>query len=111
MKIPSIICAAFCCLLFNVGNSLAGPPKIIIDTDFNTIGDDGQVAVMAAQLYAQGPTSISLALPSPRATNGAIKRSLNASKRSSGSELKTGSRFMLVPCIRFYMITSLTFTR
>ena len=54
MKIPSIICAAFCCLLFNVGNSLAGPPKIIIDTDFNTIGDDGQVAVMAAQLYAQG---------------------------------------------------------
>jgi purine nucleosidase len=30
------------------------PPKVIIDTDFNTIGDDGQVAVMAAQLYAQG---------------------------------------------------------
>ena len=29
-------------------------PKVIIDTDFNTIGDDGQVAVMAAQLYAQG---------------------------------------------------------
>jgi inosine-uridine nucleoside N-ribohydrolase len=24
------------------------------DTDFNTIGDDGQVAVMAAQLYAEG---------------------------------------------------------
>jgi hypothetical protein len=32
----------------------ADPPKVIIDTDFNTIGDDGQVAVMAAQLYAQG---------------------------------------------------------
>jgi purine nucleosidase len=30
------------------------PPKVIIDTDFNTIGDDGQVAVMAAQLYARG---------------------------------------------------------
>ena len=29
-------------------------PKIIIDTDFNTIGDDGQVAVMAAQLHSQG---------------------------------------------------------
>src|ERR1700722_7765899 len=54
MKTPHIVCAAFCCLWFNVGNSLAGPPKVIIDTDFNTIGDDGQVAVMAAQLYAQG---------------------------------------------------------
>jgi inosine-uridine nucleoside N-ribohydrolase len=32
----------------------ARPPKVIIDTDFNTIGDDGQVAVMAAQLYAHG---------------------------------------------------------
>ena len=32
----------------------ARPPKVIIDTDFNTIFDDGQVAVMAAQLYAQG---------------------------------------------------------
>jgi len=54
MKAPSIVCAAFCCLLFNIGASLADPPKVIIDTDFNTIGDDGQVAVMAAQLYAQG---------------------------------------------------------
>jgi len=30
------------------------PPKVIIDTDFNTIGDDGQVAAMAAQLHARG---------------------------------------------------------
>lgn len=29
-------------------------PKVIIDTDFNTIGDDGQVAAMAAQLHARG---------------------------------------------------------
>lgn len=28
-----------------------GPHKIIIDTDFNTIGDDGQVLAMAAQLH------------------------------------------------------------
>ncbi|KAJ4288143.1 hypothetical protein N0V90_012160 [Kalmusia sp. IMI 367209] len=28
--------------------------KIIIDTDFNTIGDDGQVLAMAAQLHAAG---------------------------------------------------------
>src|SRR6201998_4444074 len=32
----------------------ASPPKVIIDTDFNTIGDDGQVGAMASQLYAQG---------------------------------------------------------
>lgn len=32
----------------------ADPPKVIIETDFNTIFDDGQVAVMAAQLYSQG---------------------------------------------------------
>jgi inosine-uridine nucleoside N-ribohydrolase len=54
MKIPSIIRTAFFCLLANIGNSMADPPKVIIDTDFNTIGDDGQVAVMAAQLYAEG---------------------------------------------------------
>jgi inosine-uridine nucleoside N-ribohydrolase len=54
MKIPSIVCTAFLCLLSNVGLSMADPPKVIIDTDFNTIGDDGQVAVMAAQLYAEG---------------------------------------------------------
>jgi len=30
------------------------PPKVIIDTDFNTIFDDGQVGAMAAQLFADG---------------------------------------------------------
>ena len=40
--------------LIGIATCLASPPKVIIDTDFNTIGDDGQVAVMAAQLYAQG---------------------------------------------------------
>src|SRR5260370_11392789 len=54
MKVPPIICAAFCCSMFNIGTSFAVPPKVIIDTDFNTIFDDGQVGVMAAQLYAQG---------------------------------------------------------
>ncbi len=29
-------------------------PKVLIDTDFNTIGDDGQVLAMAAQLHAAG---------------------------------------------------------
>src|SRR4051812_20459011 len=40
--------------LISIATCLASPPKVIIDTDFNTIYDDGQVAVMAAQLYAQG---------------------------------------------------------
>lgn len=30
------------------------PPKVIFDTDFNTIGDDGQAFAMAAQLHAAG---------------------------------------------------------
>jgi inosine-uridine nucleoside N-ribohydrolase len=37
-----------------LANPPSTPPKVIIDTDFNTIGDDGQVGAMAAQLYAQG---------------------------------------------------------
>jgi purine nucleosidase len=32
----------------------ASPPKVIIDTDFNTMGDDGQVGCLASQAYAQG---------------------------------------------------------
>ena len=34
--------------------NLAAAPKVILDTDFNTIGDDGQVLAMAAQLMAEG---------------------------------------------------------
>ena len=37
-----------------LANPPASPPKVIIDTDFNTIGDDAQVGAMASQLYAQG---------------------------------------------------------
>ena len=33
-------------------------PKVIIDTDFNTIGDDGQVLAMAAQLQAESSLEI-----------------------------------------------------
>jgi inosine-uridine nucleoside N-ribohydrolase len=33
---------------------IAAPQKIILDTDFTTIGDDGKVGIMAAQLHAQG---------------------------------------------------------
>src|ERR1700739_1290697 len=53
MRVPRIGVFAFS-FLVGVATCLAGPPKVIIDTDFNTISDDGQVAVMAAQLYAQG---------------------------------------------------------
>jgi inosine-uridine nucleoside N-ribohydrolase len=55
MKLPPIILSSLVfCLSLGALPCLADPPKVIIDTDFNTIGDDGQVAVMAAQLYAQG---------------------------------------------------------
>jgi inosine-uridine nucleoside N-ribohydrolase len=54
MKLPPILSSLLFCLSLGVMSCFADPPKVIIDTDFNTIGDDGQVAVMAAQLYAQG---------------------------------------------------------
>lgn len=38
------------CLSLGAMSCFADPPKVIIDTDFNTIGDDGQVAIMASQL-------------------------------------------------------------
>jgi inosine-uridine nucleoside N-ribohydrolase len=53
MRVPKIVVGTLFSLA-GLANCLASPPKVIIDTDFNTIGDDGQVAVMAAQLYAQG---------------------------------------------------------
>src|SRR3981081_2554085 len=54
MRVPRMIVSTLFSLI-GVATGLAStPPKVIIDTDFNTIGDDGQVAVMAAQLYAQG---------------------------------------------------------
>ncbi|MBW0000571.1 MAG: nucleoside hydrolase [Verrucomicrobia bacterium] len=53
MRVLQTIFAGLVSLL-GAATCLATPPKVIIDTDFNTIGDDGQVAVMAAQLYAQG---------------------------------------------------------
>src|SRR5262245_49985709 len=44
------------------GRAGAGPlataPKIIIDTDFNSMGDDGQLLVMAAQLMAEGKVNL-----------------------------------------------------
>ena len=33
-------------------------PKVIIDSDYNTLGDDGQLGVMAAQLQAQGKLDV-----------------------------------------------------
>jgi purine nucleosidase len=54
MKLPPILSSLLFCLSLGAIPCLADPPKVIIDTDFDTIGDDGQVAVMAAQLYAQG---------------------------------------------------------
>lgn len=54
MRLPPILSSFLFCLSLGAMPCFADPAKVIIDTDFNTIGDDGQVAVMAAQLYAQG---------------------------------------------------------
>jgi hypothetical protein len=39
--------------LFGVAPAFAAPPKVIIDTDFNTIFDDGQVASICLSLQAR----------------------------------------------------------
>jgi len=51
---PNISARAFLIglLLALVGAAAGAQEKVIIDTDFTTAGDDGQVAVMAAQLHA-----------------------------------------------------------
>jgi purine nucleosidase len=53
--IMAIACA---CVLAACGSredkQLPVPQKIIIDSDYNTMSDDGQLGVMAAQLQAQG---------------------------------------------------------
>jgi purine nucleosidase len=36
----------------------AGAPKVIIDSDFNTMGDDGQLFAMTTQLMAQGRVNL-----------------------------------------------------
>lgn len=35
-----------------------GPPKVLIDSDYNTMSDDGQLGTMAAQLMAQGTIDV-----------------------------------------------------
>ena len=37
---------------------LANAPKIIIDSDFNTMGDDGQLFAMTTQLMGQGKVNL-----------------------------------------------------
>ncbi len=41
------------------GNGVArDAPKVIVDSDYNTLSDDGQLGVMAAQLQAQGKIEV-----------------------------------------------------
>ncbi|MGE8487753.1 MAG: nucleoside hydrolase, partial [Paraburkholderia nemoris] len=37
---------------------LANAPKVIIDSDFNTMGDDGQLFAMTTQLMGQGKVNL-----------------------------------------------------
>jgi len=54
MKASRLIAALAGVTLLFAEVAVAAPQKIILDTDFSTIGDDGKVGVMAAQLHAQG---------------------------------------------------------
>ena len=57
-RVNNLLAVAFAillsCSLVSAQLAPAHTPKVIIDTDFNTIFDDGQAVVMAAQLHAQG---------------------------------------------------------
>ncbi|HXQ71997.1 MAG TPA: hypothetical protein VN844_15995, partial [Pyrinomonadaceae bacterium] len=55
-RVNTLLAVAFAILLStsSVTAQRAHAPKVIIDTDFNTMFDDGQTAVMAAQLHSQG---------------------------------------------------------
>jgi inosine-uridine nucleoside N-ribohydrolase len=65
MKIQRRACLALGCMAIGLaacgggdddaqGSSNNTVPKVIIDSDYNTMSDDGQLGVMAAQLQAQG---------------------------------------------------------
>ena len=49
-----VLIIALASVLLFAERAVAAPQKIILDTDFSTIGDDGKVGIMAAQLHAQG---------------------------------------------------------
>src|SRR5436309_7277778 len=49
----SILLIAFLCVM-----PAAAQEKVILDSDYTTIGDDGQVGVMAMQLHAQGVVNL-----------------------------------------------------
>ena len=61
-RVNNLIAVAFAillsCSLVSAQLAPAHTPKVIIDTDFNTIFDDGQAVVMAAQLHAQGAINL-----------------------------------------------------
>jgi inosine-uridine nucleoside N-ribohydrolase len=61
-RVNILIAVAFAillsCSLVSAQLAPAHTPKVIIDTDFNTIFDDGQAVVMAAQLHAQGTINL-----------------------------------------------------
>ncbi|KKY39005.1 putative nucleoside hydrolase [Diaporthe ampelina] len=61
MKVSSLLGVGFFALATTAsgqtapkGNNTGAHLKVILDTDFNTIGDDGQAFAMAAQLHAAG---------------------------------------------------------
>ncbi|MQR00618.1 nucleoside hydrolase [Glaciimonas soli] len=54
--IISVVSLASCADIATARTATA--PKVIIDSDYNTMSDDGQLGVMAAQLQAQGKINV-----------------------------------------------------
>lgn len=57
LAIAALLCSALATTC-RAGSEAAAPPKVVIDTDYSTMGDDGQLGVMAAQLHAQGKIKV-----------------------------------------------------
>ncbi|AMP01982.1 inosine-uridine preferring nucleoside hydrolase family protein [Collimonas arenae] len=57
-KLLAFLACALCLAGCHGGLSSASHAKIIIDSDYNTIDDDGQLGAMAAQLHAQGAVDV-----------------------------------------------------
>jgi purine nucleosidase len=48
------VIVAIGCAVALMGAAQAGVPRVIVDSDFGTLNDDGQLLAIAAQLHAQG---------------------------------------------------------
>src|ERR1700709_1444534 len=73
------------------GNSNSGPlanaPKVIMDSDFNTMGDDGQLFAMTTQLMAQGKVNL-LGLTVVTGNDWLLQEQADAQKAVDGGKVR-----------------------